>query len=345
MQLRPADLAAHLARKLQPLYVIHGDEPLAAIEAGDAVRAAARRAGCDDRELFIVDQHFRWDAFLAANANLGLFGSRKLIDLRIPSGKPGIDGAAALERHARSLDPDGVTLITLPRIDRATQASAWFCALDAAAVMIAVAPVERAALPAWLAERLGRNEQRVTRDTLAWLAERCEGNLLAARQEVDKLALLLPKGQLAHDDVERAVADVARYDIQELSEAWLQGDAGRALRIIDALQGEGEAITLAIWQLGEDLHALASVRDAMTQGQSLPTAVRNARVWGKRQAALERAARRAAPDQVDRLLHALAQLDAVAKGLGRRDPWDLLVSLALDLCGRAALPGVLQPVG
>ena len=225
MQLRPADLAAHLARKLQPLYVIHGDEPLAAIEAGDAVRAAARRAGCDDRELFIVDQHFRWDAFLAANANLGLFGSRKLIDLRIPSGKPGIDGAAALERHARSLDPDGVTLITLPRIDRATQASAWFCALDAAAVMIAVAPVERAALPAWLAERLGRNEQRVTRDTLAWLAERCEGNLLAARQEVDKLALLLPKGQLAHDDVERAVADVARYDIQELSEAWLQGDA------------------------------------------------------------------------------------------------------------------------
>ena len=345
MQLRPADLAAHLARKLQPLYVIHGDEPLAAIEAGDAVRAAARRAGCDDRELFIVDQHFRWDAFLAANANLGLFGSRKLIDLRIPSGKPGIDGAAALERHARSLDPDGVTLITLPRIDRATQASAWFCALDAAAVMIAVAPVERAALPAWLAERLGRNEQRVTRDTLAWLAERCEGNLLAARQEVDKLALLLPKGQLAHDDVERAVADVARYDIQELSEAWLQGDAGRALRIIDALHGEGEAITLAIWQLGEDLHALASVRDAMTQGQSLPTAVRNARVWGKRQAALERAARRAAPDQVDRLLHALAQLDAVAKGLGRRDPWDLLVALALDLCGRAALPGVLQPVG
>ena len=120
MQLRPADLAAHLARKLQPLYVIHGDEPLAAIEAGDAVRAAARRAGCDDRELFIVDQHFRWDAFLAANANLGLFGSRTLIDLRIPSGKPGIDGAAALERHARSLDPDGVTLITLPRIDRAT---------------------------------------------------------------------------------------------------------------------------------------------------------------------------------------------------------------------------------
>lgn len=334
MQLRPADLGAHLARTLQPLYVIHGDEPLAAIEAADAIRAAARRAGCDEREVFIVEQHFRWDAFLAANANRGLFGSRKLIDLRIPSGKPGAEGAEALERHARNLDPDNVTLVTLPRIDRAAQSSAWFSSLADAGVTIAVVPVERAALPAWLAERLARNEQRVARDTLAFLAQRCEGNLLAARQEIDKLALLLPKGELAQADVERAVADVARYDIQELSEAWLSGDAGRTLRIVDALRGEGEPITLAIWQLGEDLHALAGVRDAMAQGQSLPTAVRNARVWGKRQSALERAVRRATPGQVERLLRSLAKLDALAKGLGRLDPWDMLISLALDLCGR-----------
>ena len=334
MQLRPADLGAHLARTLQPLYVIHGDEPLAAIEAADAIRAAARRAGCDEREVFIVEQHFRWDAFLAANANRGLFGSRKLIDLRIPSGKPGVDGAEALERHARSLDPDNVTLVTLPRIDRAAQSSAWFSSLADAGVTIAVVPVEREALPTWLAERLARNEQRAARDTLAFLAQRCEGNLLAARQEIDKLALLLPKGELAHADVERAVADVARYDIQELSEAWLSGDAGRTLRIVDALRGEGEPITLAIWQLGEDLHALAGVRDAMAQGQWLFTAVRNARVWGKRLWALVRAVRRATPGQVERLLRSLAKLDALAKGLGRLDPWDMLISLALDLCGR-----------
>jgi DNA polymerase-3 subunit delta len=334
LALRAADLGAHLARELLPLYVVHGDEPLGVIEAADAIRAAARRSGCDEREVFIVEQHFRWDAFIAANANLGLFGSRKLIDLRIASGKPGTEGAQALERHAKNLDPNGVTLITLPRADRAMQGSAWFAALAAAGATIAVTPPERAALPGWLTERLARNEQRVTRDTLAFLAERCEGNLLAARQEIDKLALLLPKGALALEDVERAVADVARFDIQELSEAWLAGDAARTLRIVDALRGEGEPITLAIWQLGEDLHALAGVRDAMSSGQSLQTAVRNARVWGKRQGALERAAKRTSPAQVERLLHALAGLDALAKGLGQRDPWDVLVSLALDLCAR-----------
>ena len=336
MVLRPADLDAHLAREVAPLYVVHGDEPLFAIEAADAIRAAARRAGCDEREVFIVEQHFRWDAFVAANANLGLFGARKLIDVRIPSGKPGGDGAAALERHARNLDRDNVTLITLPRVDRATQASAWFTALADHGVTIAVAPLERAALPAWIAERLARHRQRASRDTLAFLAERCEGNLLAACQEIDKLALLLPPGELAHDDVERAVADVARYDIQELSEAWLAGDAARSLRIVDALRGEGEPITLAIWQLGEDLHALAGVRDAMAQGQSLQTAVRSARVWGKRQSALERAVRRIAPARLQQLLHALAEVDALAKGIGRGDPWDALVSLAVDVTAQPA---------
>ena len=336
MQLRAADLEAHLARKVAPLYVVHGDEPLFVIEAADAIRAAARRAGCDEREVFIVEQHFRWDAFVAANANLGLFGSRKLIDLRIASGKPGVEGAEALTRHAQHLDADNVTLVTLPRLDRTALASSWFAALADAGVTVSVAPLERAALPGWVAERLARNDQRVTRETLAFLAERCEGNLLAARQEIDKLALLLPPGQLAHDDVERAVANVARYDIQELSEAWLQADAGRTLRIIDGLRGEGEPITLAIWQLSEDLHALAGVRDAVAHGQSLQTAVRGARAWGKRQGALERAARRVTAAEVERLLQMLARLDALAKGLGRLDPWDMLVAAALDLCGRPA---------
>ncbi len=335
MQVRLPDLDKHLARKLEPLYVIHGDEPLSAIEAADAIRAAARRAGCDEREVFIVEQHFRWDGFVAANANLGLFGTRKLIDLRIPSGKPGVEGAIALERHARTLDPDNVTLISLPWLDRTTQSSAWFTALAEAGVTIAVPPIERAALPAWLAERLARNGQQAAPDTLAFLAERCEGNLLAARQEIDKLALLLPRGLLAHDDVERAVSDVARYDIRELSQAWLAGDATRTLRIIDGLRNEGEPITLVIWQLGEDLHTLCAVHQAMALGASLQSAMRNVRAWGKRQAALERAAKRIGTDGVDPLLYSLANLDALAKGIGRGDPWDALVTIALALCGRA----------
>ena len=335
MQLRPQDLAGHLARKLAPLYVVHGDEPLAATEAADAIRAAARGAGCDEREVFIVDQHFRWDGFVAANANLGLFASRKLLDVRIASGKPGVEGAAVLERHARSLPPDNVTLISLPRLDRNAQSSAWFSALSENGVTIAVAPVERAALPAWIAERLARNDQRATRDTLAFLAERCEGNLLAARQEIDKLALLLPPGELPHDEVERAVSDVARFDVHELSEAWLAGDAARTLRIVDGLRGEGEPITLVAWQLGEDLHALAAVHEAIGRGQALASAIRNVRVWGRRQAALERAARRVDAAAVLPLLRSLAEVDALAKGIGAGDPWDAVVAIALRLCGHA----------
>jgi len=252
--------------------------------------------------------------------------------LRMPSGRPGVDGAAILERHANDLPTENVTLVTLPRLDRTAQSSTWFTALAAHGVVVPVAPIDRKALPGWIAARLACNRQKVGRDTLAFLAERCEGNLLAAKQEIDKLALLLPPGLLEHDDVERAVANVARYDIQELSEAWLAGDAARTLRIVDGLRGEGEPITLVAWQLGEDLHALAAVHEMMALGQSLSSAMRSVRVWGKRQPALERAARRVDASRVLPLLASLAKLDALAKGLGRGDPWDALVAIALALC-------------
>jgi len=331
--MRADDLPRHLAQGLAPLYVIHGDEPLLALEAGDAVRAAARKAGCDQRETFIVEAHFKWDALLAANASLGLFGDRKLIDLRIPSGKPGVEGAAALERYVSDPNPDNVTLVTLPRIDGPTQKSAWFTALTKSAQTIAVQPVERAQLPRWIAARLARQQQSAADATLEFLSELCEGNLLAARQEIDKLALLLPPGELAHDDVERAVADVSRFDVFALSEAWLAGDAARALRILAALRQEGVALTLIVWQLSEDVHALASVHQAMRAGMAAASAIRNARVWGKRQAAMESAVARIAPRDVPSLLAMLAPLDALAKGLGADDPWDVLTGAALAICG------------
>jgi DNA polymerase-3 subunit delta len=338
VDLRHHQLAAHLERTLAPLYVIHGDEPLFAIEAGDAIRAAARRAGCEEREVLVAEPSFRWDAFLAANANLGLFGARKLVDLRIPSGKPGAEGAKALEACARAPNPDHITLVTLPKLERATQQSAWFAALGAAGVVIAVYPLDRDELPAWIAARLGRSRQRAAPETLAFLAERCEGNLLAARQEIEKLGLLLPEGELAQDAVERAVADVARYDVFDLSAACLGGDAARALRIVNSLEAEGEGLPLLLWQIGEDVHALAAVLEATAGGTPLASAVRNARVWGKRQAALERAARRVKPGAVAALVRTLATVDALAKGIGRGNAWDELRTLVLELAGTPALP-------
>lgn len=340
MELRLNQLAAHLERKLAPLYVIHGDEPLFAIEAGDAIRAAARRAGCEEREVLVADPAFRWDAFLAANANLGLFGARKMVDLRIPSGKPGTEGAKALEAYARSPNPDHLTLVTLPKLERSAQQSAWFAALSAAGVVVAVYPLDRGELPAWIAARLARARQRASPETLAFLADRCEGNLLAARQEIEKLALLLPEGELAHDAVLHAVADVARYDVFDLSEACLGGDAARALKIIAALEAEGEGLPLLLWQVGEDVHALAAVLEAAAAGTPVGAAVRSVRVWGRRQAALERAARRVQPAAIAPMLRALAALDALAKGLGRGNAWDELRTLAMALAGRPVLrPG------
>ena len=337
MDLRLRDLPSHLERPLAPVYVVHGDEPLQAIEACDAIRAAARRQGYDEREVLVAEAGFKWDAFIAANANLGLFGNRKLVDLRIPSGKPGVDGARALEACAAHASADQLLLITLPKIDRATQATAWFSSLEGAGVAVAVYPLEREALPAWIAARLARQRQRATPETLAFLADRCEGNLIAARQEIEKLGLLLPEGGLDQEAVERVVTDVARYDVFQLSEAWLAPDAGRALRIIAALEAEGEGIPLLLWQLGEDIHALAAVQEAIAAGTPVANAMRNARVWGKRQAAMERAARRVRPATLGPLLSALARLDALAKGIGRGNPWDELRSVAMMLMGVPAV--------
>ncbi|MEJ7669900.1 MAG: DNA polymerase III subunit delta [Casimicrobiaceae bacterium] len=338
MQVRADDLADHLQRGVAPLYVVHGDEPLLALEAGDAIRAAARRAGCTEREVLVVEPGFKWDALLVANANLSLFGERKLVDLRIPSGKPGVEGGAVLKTYAANLNADNVTLITLPKIDRATQSAAWFAALADAGTMVAVYPIEREALPGWIAGRLKRQKQSVSRETLRLLADLCEGNLLAARQEIEKLALLMPEGKIDQDAVLRVVADVARYDVFELSEAWLAGDAARMLRILTALQAEGDAPTLVVWQLSEDVHALAGVHGQIRNGTPIAAAVRNARVWGKRQTALEHAVNRVLPELVPMLLLALSRLDALAKGIGRGNVWDELTALALTLAGKSPRP-------
>ena len=331
------DLPRHLQRQLAPLYVIHGDEPLLALEAGDAVRTAARAAGCTDREVHIAEQHFKWDTFLHANANLGLFAQRKLIDLRIPSGKPGIEGARALEAYVATLSPDNVTLVTLPRMDRAAQASAWFAALTSVGVTVAVQPLERAALPGFIAARLARQGQQADRETLALIADHGEGNLLAVRQEIEKLALLLPAGKLDHDAVEAAIADVARFDVFALSESWLAGELPRALRILAALRGESDPLTLVIWQLATDVRAIASVHTQMRNGTPFSGAIRNARVWGKRQAALERAVRRIATAELAPLFGQLARLDALAKGIGSGNPWDELTIAVLALAGKPIL--------
>jgi DNA polymerase III subunit delta len=330
MQLKADQLAAHLAKGLRTLYTVYGDEPLLAQEAGDAIRAAARGAGYGERKVFTVGNaaHFDWAALLGAAQAMSLFAQRQLIEIRIPSGKPGKEGSEALQRYCEALSSDDVlTLVQLPRLDFQQQKSGWFGALDAAGVMLRVEPVERRELPAWIARRLAAQGQRVADGdegplTLAFFADRVEGHLLAAHQELQKLALLYPQGPLTFDQVEAAVLNVARYDVFKLGEAVLAGQVARALRMLDGLQAEGEAAVLVHWTLAEDIRALKRVKDAVADGKPMPMALREARVWGAKERLVERVLPLLAEHQLAHLVEAASTCDGIVKGL-KHPEWPL----------------------
>lgn len=339
MQIRPDQLAAHLQRGLRPVYTVHGDEPLLAQEACDAIRAAARAAGCSERKVFAVGgAHFDWSAVLGAAQAMSLFAERQLIEIRIPGGKPGKDGGEALQRYCQHLSDEVLTLVQLPRLDGQQLKSAWFAALDGAGLSLRVEPVERRALPGWIAQRLAAQDQRVVdgaegQQALAFFADRVEGNLLAAQQELHKLALLYPVGELRFDQIETAVLDVARYGTQQLAEAVLQGQTARALRMLDGLRAEGESEVFVHWTLAADLQALARAREALDAGRPLPMALQEARVWGARQRLFERVLPKLGARTLAPLLQAASVCDGLVKGLRHpdwpADPWDALQRLLL----------------
>ncbi len=351
MQLRADQLDAHLARGLKPLYTIHGDEPLLAQEAADAIRAAARAAGCSERKVFTVSgAHFDWSGVLGAAQAMSLFAQSQLIEVRIPSGKPGKDGSEALQRYCEQIvrhGSEGVyTLVQLPRLDWQQSKAGWFNALDAAGVTLRVETLERKALPAWLAQRLARQGQRVQagadgQRALAFFADRVEGNLLAAHQELQKLALLHPAGELGFEQIEAAVLDVARYDIAKLAEAVWGGQVARALRMLDGLQAEGESAVFVHWSLAEDLRALARARAALDDGKPLPLALKEARAWGLKERLFERVLPALADHQLAHLLAAASICDGIVKGLKHpewpHEPWDALQRLVL-MALQAPLP-------
>jgi DNA polymerase-3 subunit delta len=335
VQLRPEQLETHLGKNggktVAPLYVIHGDEPLLALEAADAIRAAARRAGCEERAVLTVERGFDWSELRQAGASQSLFGGRKLIELRLASGKPGTQGAAAIAEYCGKLIADNVTLVTLPRLRKDEQAARWFGALVAAGTLIDVYPMDRARLPEWIGARLARQEQRASQDVLAFLAERVEGNLLAAHQEVQKLGLLLPKGELAAAEVSAAVANVARYDAYDCSAALLAGDLARYLRVLEGLRGEGESPVFVLWALAEELRALQRIQEGIAAGRQLEQLLRDNRVWGERQGPMRAAAKRVPRERLERALLHAARIDRATKGVARAEPWDEFIRLGLEL--------------
>jgi DNA polymerase-3 subunit delta len=319
MQLRAAELDAQLKKSLLPAYAIHGDEPLIAMEAADAVRAAARGAGFTEREVLEPGRSFDWSEFTHATGSLSLFASKKIVELRLPNGKPGTQGSEALAAYCQNPNPDQLLLVTLPRLDRTGQGSAWFNALARLGAVVDVWPLDRARLAAWIGERLARQKQRASREVLEFLAERVEGNLLAAHQELQKLALLAPEGELSLDTVEDAVASVARYDPYDAAEALVSGDLERYVRVIEGLRAEGEAPTFVLFVVSGALFALQEGSAERIFNRDLRRAV-------------EGSMRRFAPKRIDEAIAQAAAIDRNVKGVGKGDdPWEAFIRLGLKL--------------
>jgi DNA polymerase-3 subunit delta len=338
VRLTTEQLPRELDRSLRPLYTVYGAEPLLALEATDRIRAKARESGYVEREVLSVESGFAWAELRCAGRSLSLFGSRRLLELRIPSGKPGVEGASAIEAYARDLPPDTVTLVQLPDMDWRAIKAVWFAALESSGIAVAANVVQRQELPRWISRRLAAQGQQADETTLRFIADRVEGNLLAARQEVQKLGLLFPLGPLSFSDVQQAVLDVARYDPYALRDALLSGDVAYLLRMLRGLEGEGVAPPMALWAIAEEVRTVARVAAGLAAGASEPAALKAARVWGPRQALVARAARRISLSRLEDALLKAADVDRIVKGLKRGDPWRELARLALSVAAGEAAP-------
>lgn len=315
---------ASLAR----LYTIHGAEPLAALEAADALRELARKTGYVEREVFTAQSGFDWGQLRFAGNAPSLFATQRLLELRIPTGKPGKDGADAIVRYCERLPDDAVTLVLLPEIDWQGRQTKWFLALEAAATMIEATPIERSRLPQWLKGRLARQQQSINEEGLDFLSDRVEGNLLAAQQELKKLGLLFPAGEISLEMLEDSVTDVSRFNPLQLVSAIQEGNALRIQRMLDGLRAEGEAPPLILWVLANEIRMLARVRGITRSGR--PPSPSKARET-------ERIARRHNAQSIYGLLLQASDIDRMIKGLNQRDPWDALSALACGIAGTTFL--------
>ncbi len=352
MNLAPAQLQEHLKRGLKSLYTLHGDEPLLLQEFADALRAEARQQGYTERTVHTVaGAHFDWSEVLASGGSLSLFADKQIVEIRIPSGKPGKDGSVALQQIAERAQGDDstLTLIMLPRLDGMTTKGAWFGALDSFGVTVKFDPIDRRNLPQWISQRLQMQGQRVAageegQRTLQFFSDRVEGNLLAAHQEIQKLALLYPAqagdGTLSFEQVENAVLNVARYDVFKLSEAVLGGQSVRVARMLEGLQAEGESEVLVHWALAEDIRSMKRVKDAIAAGRPMPMALRDNRVWGVKEKLFERVLPQIGDTALANLLQAAHKVDGIVKGLKQPDwpasGWQALHRLAGMVCEQCA---------
>ena len=318
---------------LKPLYVIHGEEDLLRVEALDVLRQAARQQGYLNREVYSADSaSFDWQELLHAAGSMGLFADLKLLEIHIPGGKPGKAGGDALQELAGRLPEDTAVVLMLPKLERAQMQAKWFAALAKHGVVLEAKAVSGAALPQWIQGRLKQAGLEIEADALSLFAERVEGNLLAAKQEIDKLALLHPRGHLLNvADAEAAVANVARFDVFQLAGAWMSGDAARTARLLEGLEADGEEPVMLLWALAEDIRTLIRLTAALKQGQSVQSVRNSLRLWGDKQTLAPMAVRRISITRSLSALQDCATIDCTIMGAEAVNAWAEFKHLTLEL--------------
>ena len=338
MRLKPEQLNQHLQQGLKPLYIISGDEPLLTQEISDQIRASARTNGFDEREVHQVDAKFDWGQLIESANALSLFSERKIIEIHLATGKPGDKGGKALTALFEQPNPDNIFLLILPKIDKGTQNSKWFKALDKVGAFVAHWPIERNQLPGWLANRMRGYQMSAERDALALLADRTDGNLLAAAQEIEKLRML-GNPQITLADIENSVGDASRYDVFALGEAAFKGDSVRSLHILSVLQAEGLHALQPLAILANDVRLLFSFTQLTKSGIPEDKALQQLKVfWPKKQSQIKGAARRLSVSNVQQSLILCKHIDFACKGLLHDDAWRLLGQLIIKLCGLNIIP-------
>lgn len=341
VKLTSANIKSHVGKGLAPIYFVCGDEPLLVGETIDTIRAAARKQGYDERESHAADARFDWSALRAGLNNMSLFASRKIVEIRLSTGKPGRQGGAAIVELVADPPPDTLFIISSPQIDKRTSSSKWAQTLERDAVWVAIRSLPPERLPAWIAQRMDVAGLTAEDEALEILAQRVEGNLLAAQQEISKLALLVEGQHVTADFVRQSVADGARFDIYQLADAAISQDVARAVRILYGLRSEGVAPALTLWALVREANALISVWTRVEQGAPAGRAMNDARIWRARQPLFARALKNHTEASVRQLAASAGVTDRIVKGARLGQPWNALLELVLLI----AQPGRTAPAG
>ncbi|MEM8815410.1 MAG: DNA polymerase III subunit delta [Pseudomonadota bacterium] len=334
MKIHANQLSTYLKRGLAPCYLVTGDEHLLVAEALDAIRARAREEGFTSRDLHVASPGFDWSLLRDAGSNLSLFAERSIVELVLPTGKPGKAGGAAIVDLVERLHPDTLLIVTGPKLDRSAGNAKWAKTLDGAGVSLPVWPIERRELPAWIDRRMKAAGLAAERDAVMLIADRVEGNLLAASQEIEKLRLILGEGAVSTEAVADAVANSSRFDVYKLADAALAGDAARALRVLAGLRAEGVEPVLVVWALTRELRTLARLAEATRERRDLGAAMQKNGVWRNRQALVKSALSRHSLGSTYRLLKTLGRADAMSKGQAAGDPWQRISEIVVVLAGR-----------